>query len=123
MCWEEQLFQRRSSLVGGQTFVNHGKLNLTRSKMLLCSTLLNMLTTCYLHRGITALIYLLVRVILLYAGFRFSRCSYLLSLLRPHIYRDLELKVIPAFTAASRALQVLIFTVNSFFLFAFRNMG
>ncbi|XP_013880847.1 pyridine nucleotide-disulfide oxidoreductase domain-containing protein 2 [Austrofundulus limnaeus] len=25
-------------------------------------------------------------------GFRFSRCSYLLSLLRPHIYRELELK-------------------------------
>ncbi|KAL0964619.1 hypothetical protein UPYG_G00326530 [Umbra pygmaea] len=25
-------------------------------------------------------------------GFHFSRCSYLLSLLRPHIYRDLELK-------------------------------
>ncbi|XP_029030879.1 pyridine nucleotide-disulfide oxidoreductase domain-containing protein 2 [Betta splendens] len=25
-------------------------------------------------------------------GFRFSRCSYLLSLLRPHIYKDLELK-------------------------------
>lgn len=27
------------------------------------------------------------------SGFRFSRCSYLLSLLRPHIYADLELKV------------------------------
>ncbi|XP_008277975.1 pyridine nucleotide-disulfide oxidoreductase domain-containing protein 2 [Stegastes partitus] len=28
----------------------------------------------------------------LFPGFRFSRCSYLLSLLRPHIYKDLELK-------------------------------
>ncbi|KAM7408732.1 hypothetical protein PAMA_002450 [Pampus argenteus] len=28
----------------------------------------------------------------LFPGFRFSRCSYLLSLLRPHIYTDLELK-------------------------------
>ncbi|XP_044228458.1 pyridine nucleotide-disulfide oxidoreductase domain-containing protein 2 isoform X2 [Thunnus albacares] len=28
----------------------------------------------------------------LFPGFRFSRCSYLLSLLRPHIYADLELK-------------------------------
>uniref|UniRef100_A0A3Q3K9S8 Pyridine nucleotide-disulfide oxidoreductase domain-containing protein 2 n=1 Tax=Monopterus albus TaxID=43700 RepID=A0A3Q3K9S8_MONAL len=28
----------------------------------------------------------------LFPGFRFSRCSYLLSLLRPHIYMDLELK-------------------------------
>ncbi|XP_063347768.1 pyridine nucleotide-disulfide oxidoreductase domain-containing protein 2 isoform X1 [Pelmatolapia mariae] len=28
----------------------------------------------------------------IFPGFRFSRCSYLLSLLRPHIYRDLELK-------------------------------
>jgi Phytoene dehydrogenase and related proteins len=26
-------------------------------------------------------------------GFQFSRASYLLSLLRPHIYKDLELKV------------------------------
>ncbi|XP_038592711.1 pyridine nucleotide-disulfide oxidoreductase domain-containing protein 2 isoform X1 [Micropterus salmoides] len=28
----------------------------------------------------------------IFPGFRFSRCSYLLSLLRPHIYADLELK-------------------------------
>uniref|UniRef100_A0A3Q1IB63 Pyridine nucleotide-disulfide oxidoreductase domain-containing protein 2 n=1 Tax=Anabas testudineus TaxID=64144 RepID=A0A3Q1IB63_ANATE len=28
----------------------------------------------------------------IFPGFRFSRCSYLLSLLRPHIYNDLELK-------------------------------
>lgn len=28
-----------------------------------------------------------------FIGFHFSRCSYLLSLLRPHIYEDLELKV------------------------------
>ncbi|XP_015235672.1 PREDICTED: pyridine nucleotide-disulfide oxidoreductase domain-containing protein 2 isoform X1 [Cyprinodon variegatus] len=28
----------------------------------------------------------------IFPGFHFSRCSYLLSLLRPHIYRDLELK-------------------------------
>ncbi|KAM9365880.1 pyridine nucleotide-disulfide oxidoreductase domain-containing protein 2 [Pholidichthys leucotaenia] len=28
----------------------------------------------------------------IFPGFRFSRCSYLLSLLRPHIYTDLELK-------------------------------
>lgn len=28
----------------------------------------------------------------LFPGFHFSRCSYLLSLLRPHIYKDLELK-------------------------------
>ncbi|XP_029377281.1 pyridine nucleotide-disulfide oxidoreductase domain-containing protein 2 [Echeneis naucrates] len=28
----------------------------------------------------------------IFPGFRFSRCSYLLSLLRPHIYEDLELK-------------------------------
>ncbi|XP_056148139.1 pyridine nucleotide-disulfide oxidoreductase domain-containing protein 2 [Lampris incognitus] len=28
----------------------------------------------------------------LFPGFHFSRCSYLLSLLRPHIYNDLELK-------------------------------
>uniref|UniRef100_A0AAQ5XCP4 Pyridine nucleotide-disulfide oxidoreductase domain-containing protein 2 n=1 Tax=Amphiprion ocellaris TaxID=80972 RepID=A0AAQ5XCP4_AMPOC len=28
----------------------------------------------------------------IFPGFHFSRCSYLLSLLRPHIYKDLELK-------------------------------
>ncbi|XP_060943515.1 pyridine nucleotide-disulfide oxidoreductase domain-containing protein 2 [Limanda limanda] len=28
----------------------------------------------------------------IFPGYHFSRCSYLLSLLRPHIYRDLELK-------------------------------
>lgn len=28
-----------------------------------------------------------------FIGFHFSRCSYVLSLLRPHIYEDLELKV------------------------------
>ncbi|XP_034040991.1 pyridine nucleotide-disulfide oxidoreductase domain-containing protein 2 [Thalassophryne amazonica] len=28
----------------------------------------------------------------IFPGFRFSRCSYLLSLLQPHIYKDLELK-------------------------------
>lgn len=31
----------------------------------------------------------------LVSGFKFSRASYLLSLLRPQIYTDLELKVVP----------------------------
>lgn len=31
-------------------------------------------------------------------GFKFSRASYLLSLLRPHIYSDLELKVCMYYT-------------------------
>lgn len=35
----------------------------------------------------------IILMTLLYVGFHFSRCSYLLSLLRPHIYADLELKV------------------------------
>ena len=43
-------------------------------------------------------------------GFKFSRASYLLSLLRPTVFKDLELKV-----------KISLFWLN-FFVF-FRNMG
>ena len=44
-------------------------------------------------------------------GFKFSRASYLLSLLRPAVFKDLELKV-----------KISLFLAENIFVF-FRNMG
>lgn len=58
----------------------------------------------------------------LYAGFHFSRCSYLLSLLRPHIIRDLELKV-KASTLFSVQVMVKVYFLCVCVLQIHRNTG